>query len=67
MFVFFIQKEERLDLTKPDANHYAKVYYSKGDIAPLDCLGSLFVGRGKCERYALRTRTESRVSERQKS
>ena len=26
MFVFFIQKEERLDLTNPDANqyHYAK-------------------------------------------
>ena len=24
MSVFFIQKEERLDLTKPDANHYAK-------------------------------------------
>ena len=27
-------------------------YYSKGDIAPLVCLRSLFIGRGKCERYA---------------
>ena len=24
LFVFFIQKEERLDLTEPDGNHYAK-------------------------------------------
>ena len=24
MFVFFIQKEERIDLTNPDANHYGK-------------------------------------------
>ena len=40
-------------------------YNSKGDIAPLDCLRSLSVGRGKCGRYALRTRKEAEVVDRE--